>query len=266
MPRLTLTHFRQLHHQGARFACLTAYDATMAALFERQGVELLLVGDSLSMVIQGHESTVAATMEALIYHTAAVVRGSSTALIMADMPFMSYATTEWALLNSARLMREGGAQMVKLELHPQQLHLVGELTRAGVPVCAHLGLLPQQVHQLGGYRVQGREESQAAILLQSARQCEAEGAAMLLLECVSQAVAAAVVEAVSIPVIGIGAGAACAAQVLVSYDLLGLTPPPRPRFVKNYLEAAGGSAADAVASYVTEVKQGLFPTEAHTFA
>ncbi|QEP44184.1 3-methyl-2-oxobutanoate hydroxymethyltransferase [Ectothiorhodospiraceae bacterium BW-2] len=265
MPRLTLSHFRQLHQQGERFATLTAYDATLARLFEQQGVELLLVGDSLGMVVQGEESTVAVSMEAMLYHTRMVVRSTETALVMADMPFMSYRHPQQALKNSGRLLAEGGAQLVKLELHAEQIDLVATLSRAGVPVCAHLGLLPQQVHQLGGYRVQGQNAEQAAALLDSAIACEQAGASMLLLECVSQQVSRAVSERLSIPVIGIGAGPACASQVLVCYDMLGLTPGRRPRFVKNYMEGAS-SIADAITRYVTEVKQGQFPAPEHCFA
>jgi 3-methyl-2-oxobutanoate hydroxymethyltransferase len=212
------------------------------------------------MVVQGQESTVPVSVENMIYHTANVVRGSERAFVITDMPFMSYANADQAIRNAARLMAEGGAQMVKLEGGAVVTDTVRQLSARGIPVCGHLGLLPQSVHRLGGYIVQGREKESAATLLADARALEAAGAEMLVLECVPAQLGAQISRELSIPVIGIGAGADCDGQVLVLYDMLGLTPGKRPRFSHDFL-ADTGSIQSAVASYVQAVKSGQFPSQ-----
>jgi 3-methyl-2-oxobutanoate hydroxymethyltransferase len=253
-----------MKQNGERFCCLTAYDATFAKVLDSAGVEVILVGDSLGMVIQGEESTLAVDMDDMVYHTRCVQHGVSRALIMADMPFMSYPTIEDALYNAARLMREGGAHMVKLEGGARIVATVRALAENGVPVCAHLGLLPQSVHKLGGYKVQGREESQAEQMLLDAEALVAAGADMLLLECVPAELAQHITDSVDVPVIGIGAGAGCDAQVLVLHDMLGLGGGVSPRFVKDFL-AESGSIGAAIENYVAAVKSGEFPADEHSF-
>jgi 3-methyl-2-oxobutanoate hydroxymethyltransferase len=253
-----------MKQNGERFCCLTAYDATFAKVLDSAGVEVILVGDSLGMVIQGEESTLAVDMDDMVYHTRCVQHGVSRALIMADMPFMSYPTIEDALYNAARLMREGGAHMVKLEGGARIVATVRALAENGVPVCAHLGLLPQSVHKLGGYKVQGREASQAEQMLLDAEALVAAGADMLLLECVPAELAQRITDSVDVPVIGIGAGAGCDAQVLVLHDMLGLGGGVSPRFVKDFL-AESGSIGAAIENYVAAVKSGEFPADEHSF-
>jgi len=242
-----------------KIAMLTAYDASFAYVLEQADVDVILVGDSLGMVIQGQESTLPVTVEDMIYHTRNVIRGSEKVFVIADMPFMSYANIEQAISNAARLMAEGGAQMVKLEGGAIVADTVKQLTQRGIPVCAHLGLLPQSVHRLGGYRVQGRDEEGAQQLIDDACALQQAGADMLVLECVPADLAERVTAAVDIPVIGIGAGAHCDGQVLVLYDMLGLTPGKRPRFSHDFLAETGAIPA-AVSKYVQDVKSGLFPT------
>lgn len=261
---VTVSTLRKMKLGGEKIAVLTAYDATFAYVLDDAGVEVILVGDSLGMVVQGRESTVGVSVDDMVYHTRAVAQGRKHALLMADMPFMSYATVEDGLRNAARLMQEGGAHMVKLEGSANQVEIVSRLTANGVPVCAHLGLRPQFVHKLGGYRVQGRDEQTARALLSDAVALEAAGADLLLLECVPQTVAADITQRASIPVIGIGAGRHCDGQVLVLHDLLGVTPGQRPRFSKDFL-ADGGSVYQAVVEYVQSVKDGSFPGAEHIF-
>ncbi|ALG67816.1 3-methyl-2-oxobutanoate hydroxymethyltransferase [Beggiatoa leptomitoformis] len=263
MPRLSLNHFRKLKRQGEKFASLTAYDASFAHLIEEAGIELVLVGDSLGMVIQGHESTLPVSIEEMIYHAQQVHRGSDNMLLMVDMPFMSYATPDTALHNAARLMREGYAQVVKLEGGNWLVDTVKLLTERGIPVCAHLGLMPQSVHQLGGYVVQGRANSDAERLRQDALALQAAGASMLLVECIPGKLAAEITQALHIPVIGIGAGAECDGQILVLYDMLGLTVKP-PSFSKNFLTEQYSIQA-AVQAYTQAVKSKAFPTIEQTF-
>jgi 3-methyl-2-oxobutanoate hydroxymethyltransferase len=264
MSRITVTHLRKMKQRGEKFAALTAYDASFARLLDEGGVEVALIGDSLGMVVQGRESTVAVSMEEMIYHCAMVSRGCERALLIADMPFMSYATPQQAMENAARLMKEGGAQMVKLEGGEVMVETVRQLTRRGVPVCAHLGLLPQSVHKLGGYRVQGRDEDAAAAMLADARAMEEAGADLLVLECVPRRLAVRITQALNIPVIGIGAGPETDGQVLVLYDMLGITPGKRPSFSHDFL-ADTGSVAGAIAAYVEQVKGGQFPADVHSF-
>jgi len=243
-----------------KIAMLTAYDASFAHVLEQAGVDVILVGDSLGMVVQGQESTLPVTVEDMIYHTRNVVRGSDNVFIIADMPFMSYANIEQAISNAARLMAEGGAQMVKLEGGSVLADTIRQLTQRGIPVCAHLGLLPQSVHHLGGYRVQGRDEKSAQQLIDDAQTIEQAGADMLVLECVPAELADRVTAAVDIPVIGIGASEHCDGQVLVLYDMLGITPGRRPRFSHDFLAETGAIPA-AIAKYVQDVKSGQFPSK-----
>lgn len=264
---LTLVDLRGMKSRGERIACLTAYDASLARLVEAAGAELVLVGDSLGMVVQGHDTTIPVTLDEVIYHTRCVARGlgsvSRRAVLIADLPFMSYATPEQALNSAARLMKEGGAQVVKLEGGAPQLETVQALSRQGIPVCAHLGLTPQSVHKLGGYRVQGREPKAAQAMLEDAVALEAAGADLLILECIPSPLAAEITRALSIPVIGIGAGPACDGQVLVSYDLLGLTPRP-PKFACNYAQSHG-VPDKALKAFVDDVRRGAFPGPEHCF-
>ena len=245
---------------GNKIAMLTAYDASFSYVLEQAGVDIILVGDSLGMVIQGQESTVAVSVDDMVYHTANVVRGSAKTFIIADMPFMSYSNVEQAVTNAARLMAEGGAQMVKVEGGIVVVNTITQLTQRGIPVCAHLGLLPQSVHRLGGYRVQGCDDEAAEQLIKDAKAVEGAGADILVLECIPAELAARINKAVDIPVIGIGAGANCDGQVLVLYDILGLSIGKRPRFSHDFLSDTGAIPA-AVAKYVQEVKSGQFPTK-----
>lgn len=264
MPRISLTKLRQMKQSGEKIAVLTAYDASFARLAGEAGVEVLLVGDSLGNVVQGRESTVPVSLDEMVYHTSLVSNGSDSAFIVADLPFLSYASAEQAIASAARLMKEGGAQMVKLEGGEVVLETVRRMTSLGVPVCAHLGLLPQSVHKLGGYRIQGREQQAAEQMLADARAMDEAGADMLVLECVPQQLAATISQTVSMPVIGIGAGPDTDGQVLVLYDMLGITPGKRPKFSHDFL-ARGGSIDGALAAYVEQVKQGRFPAPEHCF-
>lgn len=262
--RITLRTLDAHKRKGERFAVLTAYDASFAAVAEAAGVEVILVGDSLGMVVQGHETTLPVTMDEMVYHTRAAAAGTRQALLMADMPFMSATTPELALANAGRLMQEGGAHVVKLEGAAAQAETVFRLTQQGIPVCAHLGLQPQSVHKLGGYRVQGRGEQEERAMLEDARALQQAGADLLLLECVPRTLAARIVAESTVPVIGIGAGPDCDAQVLVLYDLLGVTPHKPPRFARCFLES-GRTIAQAIEAYVAAVKDGSFPGAEHCF-
>ena len=224
MPsRVTVTSLRKMKQTGEKIAMLTAYDASFARVLDNQGVDIILVGDSLGMVIQGHDTTVPVTMDEMVYHTRAVTQASQRALVIGDLPFMSYTSPEMALRNSARLMQEGRAHMVKLEGGAPQVATVAQLAHHGVPVCAHLGLQPQSVHKLGGYRVQGRDEAVAKQMLADAKALQDAGADLLVLECVPVNVAATISQALNIPVIGIGAGRECDGQVLVLHVMLGIS-------------------------------------------
>lgn len=264
MKQITVTSLAAMKREGEKIAVLTCYDAAFARLLERAGVEVLLVGDSLGMVVQGRESTVGVSVDEMVYHTACVARARQSALLMADMPFLSYATEALAIDTARRLIQQGGAQIVKLEGGAQQLETVRCLSQNGVAVCAHLGLQPQSVHKLGGYHVQGRGEREAAHMLKEARELQSAGAQMLVLECVPALLAAEITCSLEIPVIGIGAGAQTDAQVLVLHDILGLTSGHVPRFVKNFMRHEG-DIDDAVAAYVKAVKDGSFPAAEHCF-
>ena len=263
--RLTLTQLRKLKQTGEKITCLTAYDASFAYLVEQAGVEIILIGDSLGMVIQGQDSTLPVTVEHIVYHTQLVQRRTTRAFLIADMPFMSYATPDIALQNAAKLMREGQAQMVKLEGGQWLIEIIQLLVERGIPVCGHLGLTPQSVHQLGGYRIQGRTETEARRLLQEAHALQQAGASLLVLECVPNELAAQISKELTIPTIGIGAGVACDGQVLVLYDMLGIHLGKSPSFVKNFL-ADSGSIQRALQAYVEAVKNGQFPSAAHSYS
>ena len=262
--RTTLTALQKLRDKGEKIAVLTCYDASFAALLEANGVDILLVGDSLGMVLQGHETTLPVTLDDMVYHTACVARGAKKAFIVADMPFGTFQNSpQEAFVHAAPLM-VAGAQMVKLEGGASMVETVRFLTERGIPVCGHIGLTPQSVNQLGGYRVQGKETAAAQQLLQDAVALEQAGAGMIVLEAIPALLAAEITAALSIPTIGIGAGADCSGQVLVLHDILDVYPGKKARFVKNYMQGAA-SIADAVARYVREVKVGEFPGAEHGF-
>ncbi|SDT27381.1 3-methyl-2-oxobutanoate hydroxymethyltransferase [Pseudomonas oryzae] len=263
MPDVTLTTLQGLKQNGEKIVMLTSYDATFASASCAAGVEVLLVGDSLGNVLQGHDSTLPVSVADMAYHTACVKRGNRGALILTDLPFMSYATVEQALASSAELMR-AGAHMVKLEGGAWLAETVRRLADNGIPACVHLGLTPQSVNLFGGYKVQGRDEARAQAMREAARSLEEAGAAMLLLECVPSALAAEITRSVRIPVIGIGAGVDTDGQVLVVHDMLGLNPRPA-KFVKNFM-AGQTSIQDALAAYTQAVKSGQFPAPEHGFS
>jgi 3-methyl-2-oxobutanoate hydroxymethyltransferase len=262
--RTTLTKLQSMRDKGEKIAVLTCYDASFAALLEAQGVDVLLVGDSLGMVLQGHESTLPVTLDDMVYHTACVARGSRQAFIISDMPFGTFQISpQEAFAHTAQLM-VAGAQMVKLEGGAAMVETVRFLTSRGIPVCGHIGLMPQSVHQLGGYRVQGKESAAAAKLLEDAVALEQAGAGMIVLEAMPALLAAEITSQLTIPTIGIGAGADCSGQVLVLHDMLDIYPGKKARFVKNYMQGAA-SIADAVSRFVAEVKAGVFPAQEHNF-
>jgi 3-methyl-2-oxobutanoate hydroxymethyltransferase len=261
---VTVASLLRLKERGEKITCVTSYDASFTRLLEEAGVEVLLVGDSLGMVVQGHDSTLPVRMADMIYHTACVARAGQSALRIVDMPFMSYSSVDRALGNAGRLMR-AGAQVVKLEGGREVAGVVTALTEHGIPVCAHLGLTPQSVHQLGGYRVQGRDVQSAQRLLEDARALEDAGASLLVLECIPAELAAQVSQSLRIPTIGIGAGPDCDGQVLVLYDLLGITPGKRPSFSHNFLEDSD-DIPNALRAFVAAVKAGRFPLSEHSFS
>lgn len=263
MP-ITLNTLQTMHSKGEKIAVLTCYDASFAQLLEAAGVDLLLVGDSLGMVLQGHNSTLPVTLDDIAYHTACVARGAKQAFIVADMPFGTFQVSpEKTFEHAARLMA-AGAHMVKLEGGEVMVDTIAFLTQRGIPVFAHIGLTPQSVHQLGGYRVQGKDDKAAQRLLQDARAVEQAGAGMLLLEAIPAILGAEITANCAIPTIGIGAGAGCSGQVLVLHDMLDIYPGKKARFVKNYMQGSPSIAA-AVAKYVQEVKAGSFPAAEHCF-
>lgn len=262
--KITLSTLLQLKEQKQKFSCLTAYDACFSHFISQAGIDVILVGDSLGMVLQGHASTLPVTVDELAYHTQCVARGRPVSMIMVDMPFMSYASTAQALDNAAQLMRMG-AEIVKVEGGEWLNESVRQLDQCGIPVCVHLGLTPQSVHKLGGYKVQGRSQAAAEQLLREALAAQEAGASMLLLECVPSALGKAVTEKLHIPVIGIGAGPDTDGQVLVLHDMLGLTPNKAAKFVKNFLADSGGSIQAALAAYHHAVKTGAFPADEHGF-
>lgn len=259
---LVVTDLAKMKMRGEKIACLTAYDASFSALLDRVGIDVILVGDSLGMVVQGQSSTVPVAMADMVYHCRSVMRGRKRAFVVADLPFLSYATTQDALQNAARLLQQGGAQMVKLE--GGRIELIRLLTEQGVPVCAHLGLLPQSIGQLGGYRVQGRDPDQAEQIFRDACAVERAGAALLVLECVPADLATRISKALAIPVIGIGAGGGCDGQVLVLYDILNVSPGKKPRFNKDFM-AEAESIEHAVQMYRQAVKNQHYPAAEHCY-
>lgn len=262
---VTVPRLRQMKAEGERIASLTAYDAGFARTLDAAGIDAVLVGDSLGMVVQGHGSTLPVTVEDIVYHTACVSRGLRKALLIADMPFQSYATPERAIDAASAMLARGGASMVKLEGAGPLLESIRFLAERDIPVCAHLGLTPQSVLRLGGYKVQGREDAAAARLRADARAVRDAGADLLVLECVPSALAADITRDLDIPTIGIGAGPDCDGQILVLHDLLGLNSGHRrPRFVKDFL-AEGGSVEGAIKAYMRAVKQREFPTAEHSY-
>lgn len=266
-PRVAVTvpALRVAKREGRKLVMLTAYDAGFARAADAGGVDMVLVGDSLGMVVQGKPSTLPVTVAEIVYHTQCVARGLRAALLVADMPFQSYATPERALDAASVLMGQGGAAMVKLEGAGHVLDAIRFLVERDIPVCAHLGLTPQSVHKLGGYSVQGREETAAQRLLDDALAVQAAGAELLVLECVPSALATRISRALQIPTIGIGAGPGCDGQVLVLHDMLGLSSGHRrPRFVKDFL-AEGGSVVGAVKAYAAAVRDGSFPGPEHGY-
>lgn len=261
---ITISKLLAMRAEGEKIAMLTAYDSTMSALLNRSGVETILIGDSLGNVIQGHSSTTPVTVEQVAYHTECVARANTHAFIIADLPFASYGDPVQALDSAAELMR-AGADMVKLEGGDWQVDIIQYLVERSVPVCAHLGLLPQSVHILGGYKVQGKSKDAASLMLEQAIACEQAGAQMIVLEAIPSSLGKLITESLSIPTIGIGAGAHCSGQVLVLQDMLGISPGKPPKFVKNFMDSHTSIEA-AVKAYVREVKSGKFPGPEHGFA
>lgn len=262
-PAVTVPKLQAMRDAGENIAMLTCYDASFAALLDRAGVDVLLIGDSLGNVLQGQTTTLPVSLDDIAYHTACVARAQPRALIVADLPFGTYGTPADAFASSVRLMR-AGAQMVKLEGGEWLADTVRFLIERSVPVCAHLGLTPQSVHAFGGFKVQGKTEAGAAQLLRDARAMEAAGAQLVLIEAVPGLVAAEVTQMLRVPTIGIGAGVDCSGQVLVLHDMLGIFPGKRPRFVKDFMQGQPNIQA-AVEAYVGAVKDGSFPGPEHAF-
>jgi 3-methyl-2-oxobutanoate hydroxymethyltransferase len=262
---VTVPSLLAMKTQGKRIVMLTAYDASFAWQLEAAGVDVALVGDSLGMVVQGHRSTLPVTLEHMVYHTAAVARGLSATLLVADLPFMADRDVAHALEAGARLVGEAGAAMVKMEgAGPHILEAIAALTARAIPVCAHLGLTPQSMHKFGGFRIQGREQAAADHILAQAQAVQAAGASLLVMEGVPVELGQRVTAAMTIPVIGIGAGPHCDGQVLVIHDMLGITPGKRPKFSKDFL-VGHDSVAAAIAAYAADVRSGAFPAPEHCF-
>jgi len=261
---VTLSTLARMKADRQKIACLTCYDASFAVLLDQADVDVVLVGDSMGMVIQGHDTTVPVTMDHIVYHTRAVARGLHRPFLIADLPFMSYPSKDRALENSVRLMQEGGAKMVKLESGGSQAEIVEFLAGHDIAVCAHLGLRPQSVHKTGGFRVQGRSEDAAHAMMQDAQALEAAGADLLLLECIPGELGRSITAAARVPVIGIGAGPHTDGQILVLYDILDLTPGRKPRFARNFM-AGSESPQAAIARYVQAVRTAEYPAPEHCF-
>ena len=264
-PPVNVSKLRDMKAAKTPIACLTAYDASFASLVDAADVDLVLVGDSLGMVIQGHDTTVPVTVGDIVYHTRAVARGLRRAFLVADMPFMSYSNPDQALENAVRLMQEGGAMMIKLEGGEGQVAIVEHLARHDIPVCAHLGLKPQSVHKIGGFRVQGRDEQQASRMIDAAKMLQDAGSDIVLLECVPNEVGKAITAALDVPVIGIGAGPDVDGQILVLYDILDITQGRTPRFVKNFIAGQDAPLA-AIEAYVAAVRERSYPAPEHCFS
>jgi len=259
---VSILDLQAMKQSGEKISCLTAYDASFSQLIDQAGVDIMLVGDSLGMVIQGKGTTVPVSIDEMVYHTQCVTKSRKRSFVIADLPFLSYATAELALNNTAKLMQEGGAQMVKLE--GAHVDIIKFLVDFGVPVCGHLGLLPQSINQLGAYKVQGKGTFEAEKILEDAKKIEAAGARLLVLECVPADLAQKISKMLKIPVIGIGAGVDCDGQVLVLYDMLGISIGKRPRFSKDFMLSAA-DVSDAIGQYHLAVKQSQFPTAIHSY-
>jgi 3-methyl-2-oxobutanoate hydroxymethyltransferase len=263
--RVTLNTLRKMQQAGERITCLTAYDYSFASLLDKAGINMIMVGDSLGMVIQGEDSTLPVTLEDMAYHCRCVSAGSRQALIIGDMPFMSYQISpEQALESAGRLMQEGGAHVMKLEGGEVMAETVQFLVERGIPVCGHIGLTPQSVHQLGGYRIQGRDAETAERLYQDAIALQDVGASLLVLEAIPAELAQRITRELDIITIGIGAGPDCDGQVLVLQDMLGIYPKPSPRFSKNFMDGQS-SIEGAITAYIDEVKSGRFPAPEHSY-
>lgn len=264
--KVTIHTLRQMKERGEKIAMLTAYDATFARLLDEAGADVLLVGDSLGMVVQGHDTTLPVTLDEIAYHCRAVVRGARRAHVVGDMPFMSYqASWEQGITNAGKLMKEGNCHSVKLEGGAVHAELVHRLVNAGIPVMGHIGLTPQSYHQLGGFKVQGREVGGRERLLSDARTLEEAGVYAIVLEAIPADIARDVTAAVSVPTIGIGAGTGCDGQVLVSYDALGMDETFKPRFVRRYA-TLGATIKESIGRYVADVRAGAFPSDAESFS
>ena len=263
-PPVSLATLDKMKSEGDKIACITCYDASFGVLVDAADADVVLVGDSLGMVLQGHDTTVPVTMDDIVYHCRATARGIHRPLLMADLPFASFPTKEIALANSVRLMQDGGAEIVKLESGAGQFEIVEFLAKHDIAVCAHLGLKPQSVHKTGGFRVQGRKADAAEQMLANARSLEAAGADVVLLECIPSDLGARITAALSVPVIGIGAGPDTDGQILVLYDVLDITTGRKPRFVKNFM-AGASSNLDALQRYVVAVKDKSYPAAEHCF-
>lgn len=264
----TLSTLKQFKKDGTKFTCLTCYDAMFARMMEKAQIDTILIGDSLGMVVQGHDSTLPVTVDDMAYHTANIARSNKQALILADLPFMSYVTLPEAVTNSRKLM-QAGAHVIKIEGGSELCDLVTTLAQSGTPTCVHLGLTPQSVNVFGGYKIQGRGDAAADKLLTDAKAVVAAGAALLVLECVPAELAKAITEAVAVPVIGIGAGADTDGQVLVMHDMLGMAHGRVPRFVHDFLTDERNQAHSiegAFALYQQSVREGSFPSEQHQFS
>ena len=263
-PPVNVATLGRMKGEGEKISCITCYDASFAALVDEADVDVVLVGDSLGMVIQGHDTTVPVTLEHIIYHCRAVAKGLSRPFLMADMPFMTYTSREQALQNAVRLMQEGGAKMVKLEGGASQVEIVEFLAGHDIAVCAHLGLRPQSVHKTGGFRVQGREDVAAVRMRRDAKALQDAGADIVLLECIPTQLGKEITAELHVPVIGIGAGPDTDGQILVLYDVLDITPGRKPRFVKNFM-AGHDSPMAAIKAYTDAVKSRAYPEPEHCF-
>jgi 3-methyl-2-oxobutanoate hydroxymethyltransferase len=263
-PPVNVATLVRMKAEGEKIACITAYDASFATLVDDAGCDLVLVGDSLGMVIQGHDTTVPVTLNDVIYHCKAVAKGLYRPFLLADMPFMTYASKEQALDNAVRLMQDGGAKMVKLEGGAGQVEIVEFLANHDIAVCAHLGLKPQSVHKVGGFRVQGREQAAAEQMMRDAKALESAGADIVLLECIPSTLGAQITRELQVPVIGIGAGPDTDGQILVLYDVLDITAGRKPKFSKNFMEGQA-TPLDGIKAYTQAVKSRTYPASEHCF-
>jgi len=263
MAKITTSTLLKMKQQGEKISTITAYDASFAKLFDQAGIHAILIGDSLGMVLQGEDDTLPVSVDAMAYHTRCVKRGVEETLIISDMPFMSYATTEQTYENAAKLM-QAGASMIKMEGGSWLVDTIKGLTERGIPVCGHLGLTPQSVHVFGGFKVQGRQQEQADAIIEQAKELEQAGIQLLVLECVPASLGKRITEAVNVPTIGIGAGKDTDGQILVMHDALGISCSYMPKFSRNFLKDTG-DIKKAIELYISEVSNGNFPGEDHIF-